>query len=180
LAIEEQFYLLFPLILWVGWRLRLNLFAIVATIFATSFVFYIHNVDDQPIAAFFSPKSRFWELMVGAILAYAALHHPDRLQAVRNIGRRHRGDAGTGTAPGETAASLLGLALLAVVIGGLNLGRPFANLMGEGFAVLGSALLIFAGPTALVNRLLLSNGIAVFVGLISYPLYLWHWPLLSF
>lgn len=180
LAIEEQFYLVFPLILWVGWRLRLNLFAIVATIFAASFAFYLHDVDHQPIAAFFSPKSRFWELMVGAILAYAALHHPDRLQAVRNIGRRHRGDAGTGTAPGETAASLLGLALLAVVIGGLNLGLPFANLMGEGFAVLGSALLIFAGPTALVNRLLLSNGIAVFVGLISYPLYLWHWPLLSF
>jgi hypothetical protein len=149
-------------------------------IFAASFAFYLHDVDHQPVAAFFSPKSRFWELMAGAILAYVALHYADRLQAVRIIGRRNRGAAGTGVAPGETAASLLGLALLAVVLSGLNLGLPFANLMGEGFAVLGSALLIFAGPTALVNRLLLSNGIAVFVGLISYPLYLWHWPLLSF
>jgi peptidoglycan/LPS O-acetylase OafA/YrhL len=117
LAIEEQFYLAFPLILWVGWRLRLNLFAIVAAIFAASFAFYLNDVDHQPIAAFFSPKSRFWELMAGAILAYVSLHYADRLQAVRNIGRRDRGAAGLGVALGETAASFTGLALLAVVIG---------------------------------------------------------------
>ena len=45
---------------------------------------------------------------------------------------------------------------------------------------LGTALLIGAGPTAAINKRLLSNRYLVYVGLISYPLYLWHWPLLTF
>ncbi len=181
LAIEEQFYLVFPPAIWAAWRLRLNLLGLVVLIFAVSFAFYLHDFADKPIAAFFSPKARFWELMAGAILAYLTLHHADALRTVRALGlwRPHTVDR-AGSAPGEAIISIIGVVLLGAVLSGANARLPLANLSGEVFAVLGSALLIFSGPAGLVNRFLLSTRFFVFVGLISYPLYLWHWPLLSF
>jgi peptidoglycan/LPS O-acetylase OafA/YrhL len=177
LAIEEQFYLLFPLLLWGAWRFRLNLLALVVFIFALSFALYLRDFDRHRIAAFFSPTARFWELMAGAILAHLTLYQAETLRAVRSLGRRR---CETGTAPGGWLFSLAGIALLGLVFSGLNRHLPLANLTGEVGAVLGSALLIFSGPAGLVNRLVLANRAVVFVGLISYPLYLWHWPLLSY
>src|ERR1700722_1791027 len=69
LAIEEQFYLIFPLLVWGAWRLRLNILTLVLLIFAISFAAYLRDIFHNPIAAFYLPKSRFWELMAGAILA---------------------------------------------------------------------------------------------------------------
>ena len=179
LAIEEQFYLVFPLMMWAGGRFRANLLGVVALIFFGSMVSYVHDVIQKPVTAFFAPQARFWELMAGAMLAHLSLHHADMLQAVRSLGGRHLRRDGT-AADLASIVSLISLALLGFVLLGLNQYLPLANLTGEFCAVLGSALLIFAGPAALVNRVLLSSRVAVFVGLISYPLYLWHWPLLSF
>ena len=170
LAIEEQFYLVFPPAVWLIWRLRLNLLGFVLLVFAISFAFYLHDFARKPIAAFLSPKARFWELMAGAILAYLTLHHADALQSLR---ARARG-------AGAAIISVIGLAVLGFVLSGVNARLPFANLTGEVCAVLGGALLIFAGPSGAVNRWLLATRLFVFVGLISYPLYLWHWPLLSY
>jgi peptidoglycan/LPS O-acetylase OafA/YrhL len=180
LAIEEQFYLIFPLLMWASCRFRLNMLAVVALIFFGSVTFYLYDLDRAPIAAFFSPQSRFWELMAGASLAYLSLHHAEILQRVRALGARRYPTSDAVMRLGGSMTSLIGLVLLGFVLLGLNQRLPLADLTGEVFAVLGSALLIASGPDALVNRLVLSNRIAVFVGLISYPLYLWHWPLLSF
>jgi peptidoglycan/LPS O-acetylase OafA/YrhL len=187
LAIEEQFYIIFPLLVWGAWRLRLNLLVVVGLIFAASFITYLHNVVQQPIAAFFGPKARFWELMVGAILAHALLHSGQSLNFLRAYRFRIAGAVGSATLPfsrhtgtAKSTISVAGLFLVGLVITGLNQHLPLASTTGEVFAVLGASMLIFSGPTALVNRVLLASRPAVFIGLISYPLYLWHWPLLSF
>ncbi|HTQ33374.1 MAG TPA: acyltransferase family protein [Stellaceae bacterium] len=180
LAIEEQFYLLFPLLVWITWRLRLSLLGLVLAILTVSFVFYLRDLDRRPIAAFFSPGARFWELMVGALLAYLALHHAEMLQRLRNFGQR-RGAVGQDTfAPAALVISFVGVGLLGLALSGINFWPGLPNLTGEVCAVAGSALLIFSGPAGLTNRLVLASRPAVFVGLISYPLYLWHWPLLSY
>ena len=189
LAIEEQFYILFPLLVWCAWRLRLNLLVVVGLIFTASFITYLHNVEQKPIAAFFGPKARFWELMAGAILAHLMLHSARPLNILRDwrarVGKPPAIASATppisadGRAAGS-AVSVVGLLFVGLVVGGLNRYLPWANATGEVFAVLGTSLLIFSGPTALVNRVLLASRPAVFIGLISYPLYLWHWPLLSF
>jgi peptidoglycan/LPS O-acetylase OafA/YrhL len=187
LAIEEQFYLIFPLLVWGAWRLRLNLLLLVVVIFAVSFGAYLHDVNHKPIAAFFGPKQRFWELMAGAILAHIMLRHGGSLSALRGLGFRSGRTALASASKlllgGDARASLVsivGFLLIGFVVFGINRQLPLGNVTGEIFAVLGATLLISAGPTALANRIILSNRAVVFVGLISYPLYLWHWPLLSF
>jgi len=179
LAIEEQFYLVFPLILWCAWRLRWNALVVVALIFAASFGAYVHDALYKPIIAFFSPRARFWELMAGAMLAYAMLHRAETMQALRSS-RIGRLAVELPSGRGTSVMSLLGLSLVGLALFGTNRVLPLPKLTGEIFAVSGAAFLIFSGPAGWVNRFVLSHRVAVFIGLISYPLYLWHWPLLSF
>lgn len=75
--------------------------------------------------------------------------------------------------------SLVGLALIGCSLFLIDKSVPFPGWWGT-VPVLGAFFLILAGPSAWVNKSLLSSRYVVFVGLISYPLYLWHWPLLSF
>src|SRR6185436_20277250 len=84
--------------------------------------------------------------------------------------------------PGRRLADLkavAGLVLVAAGIALLSAQRPFPGWRAL-LPVAGTALLIAAGPTAWVNRRVLSNPLMVYLGLISYPLYLWHWPLLVY
>jgi peptidoglycan/LPS O-acetylase OafA/YrhL len=69
LGIEEQFYVVWPLLLWAGWRLRIPLLLIVASVGLASFVMNLVGVHENPTATFYSPLSRGWELIVGAALA---------------------------------------------------------------------------------------------------------------
>jgi peptidoglycan/LPS O-acetylase OafA/YrhL len=185
LSVEEQFYLVFPLLMWGARRLRLNLLAVLAAIFGVSFAIYARWVSSDPVSAFFSPYARFWELMTGAMLAYLTLRHCETLDVVRSFGlSRRRTDRGRrSTANVQVTAALISLAALAIlawVIFGIDRYVPAPRFSGEVLAVSGAALLIFSGQESWLNRILLANRAAVFVGLISYPLYLWHWPLLSF
>ncbi len=176
LAVEEQFYLIFPLLVWGAWRLRLSILTLILLIFAISFAAYLRDILHNSIAAFFSPKSRFWELMAGAILAQLSLNHAALLQRLRTLG-------GGSRASRETAAawvSVAGLLLLGWAVFASDRYVPGVNLTRQTFAVASGTLLIFSGRFAWVNRFLLANRLVVYVGLISYPLYLWHWPLLSF
>lgn len=164
LGVEEQFYIFWPVLLALAWRLRANLLLVAGAIAIASFGANLYATSAAPAAAFYSPWTRFWELMIGAMLACLALHRP-----AWNLAQRPRL---------ASAASIAGLALLA-------LGIVFAREKGfPGWQALlptaGAALLIVAGPGAAVNRRVLSRGAFVAIGLISYPLYLWHWPLLSF
>lgn len=161
LGIEEQFYLLWPLLLALAWRIRKVLPLLTGTLALASFAYCYYATFESPTAAFYSPAARWWELMAGGLLAQLVMH---------------RGTLGGGSA---TVASLAGGALLVVPLLLLNSSQPFPGTWALA-PTTATVLLLFAGPEALLNRLVLSNRLMVSVGLISYPLYLWHWPILSF
>ena len=166
LGIEEQFYLAWPLLLWLLWRLR-HMRSAIALLLCASLALGLWLTRTSPVAAFYSPLSRFWELAAGALLA--ATLHPAQ--------RKH--GAFDSLAAFATPLSLLGIALIGWAAFGFDSRQPFPGWRAA-IPVAGSACLIAAGSGALVNRWLLSRRWMVWIGLVSYPLYLWHWPLLVF
>jgi peptidoglycan/LPS O-acetylase OafA/YrhL len=168
LGIEEQFYIVWPLVLWLGFKRRYNLLSISVVIGSASFFLNIYQVDVNSVADFYSPLTRFWELMSGGILAWVKLYKSNLLD-----NKLIKKDLILST------FSFFGFALIIFGFFYINDGMGFPGVWAL-IPVFGSALIIYSGPKALVNRLILSNSIAVWFGLISFPLYLWHWPLLSF
>ena len=161
LAIEEQFYIFWPLIIYLSFKFRFKLVFTILGLFLVSFLINLYDIKNNPTAAYYSPLGRSWELLVGGLLAYFQKN---------NIFT---------SAKFENLKSLLGLALIVV---GLVFTKPEQNVPGfmALFPTIGTALLISAGNNAWINRKILSVQPMVFVGLISYPLYLWHWPFISF
>ena len=174
LGVEEQFYALWPAILWLAHGRRPGTLRVALLLVLLSFAANLHLAEAEADAAggYLLPFPRFWELMLGAVLAWWSLHPPARFQAVVDA-------LPGGARPWAAAASLLGLALIAGSVFAID-----AAVRYPGWAALvptlGAVLLIAAGPSAPVNRVILAHPVAVFLGLISYPLYLWHWPLLSY
>lgn len=74
LGIEEQFYIVWPLLLWFAWKSRFNLLAMTFSVVAVSFVLNVRGIRTDAVAAFYSPQTRFWELLVGSVLAWLTLH----------------------------------------------------------------------------------------------------------
>jgi len=159
LGIEEQFYLVWPLILMLGARLRLSLLTVAVIIGLASFALNVALIGSNPVATFYLPFTRVWELLTGAALACSWSRFSQ-----------------TGTASNWRAG--IGLALIAAAAAVLDTGRAFPGWWAV-LPVAGSALLLSA-PAAWICRTLLTSRPLVWVGLISYPLYLWHWPLLVF
>ena len=160
LAVEEQFYLVFPLLLIAAhrsWRLTGALLGVLA---AASFTWNVATVGADPAAAFYLLPARFWELALGALLAYVQLSRSPAL-----------------TPRLRDAASLAGLGLLLLAAFGLTSSSLFPGWWALA-PTLAAVLLIGAGPDALLNRRVLASGPFVLLGRISYPLYLWHFPLL--
>jgi len=161
LGVEEQFYIAWPLILWLSFSRKLNFLLLAGLIFCASMALNVMSVASHPTAAFYSPLTRFWELMTGGMGAYLHMHRP-AWSAARKV-------------QASWAGTLLMMIAFAVI-------KPQALFPGwwAALPVAATFLLIMAGPVAPVNRLLLGSKPAVGIGLISYPLYLWHWPLLSY
>jgi peptidoglycan/LPS O-acetylase OafA/YrhL len=159
LGIEEQFYLFWPLVLMLAARMRLRIVAVASILGVASFVLNVALIGPNPVAAFYLPFTRAFELLVGAVLACKW----DRVSQ-------------------EGAASdwraWLGIALIAVASVILDSHRAFPGWWAL-LPVTGTALLLSA-PSAWLCRTVLASPLLVRIGLISYPLYLWHWPLLVF
>lgn len=180
LAVEEQFYLLFPALLWGIWRLRHNPLGLILAILALSFTLNVVGIGHHATRTFFLPQTRFWELMVGAVFAYIDLGKPTPPGAARlhwldgdrpptrpvffNIDQAHLGP--------------VGLCLLVMAILITPSGSTFPGWWAL-LPVMGAGLIVAAGPDASTNRWILASGPMRSLGLISYPLYLWHWPILS-
>lgn len=159
LAIEEQFYIFWPILLYFVWKQKWSFLRVTALIFIISFAINIFLIQNDKIAGFYSPLSRFWELMVGGSLAYILLHSNHLLRKFKNF------------------QSVFGFVLLIIGLFIINEGSPFPGWWAL-FPTFASVFIISAGSDAWLNKKLLSNKVMVWLGLISYPLYLWHWPLL--
>ncbi|HEY7978347.1 MAG TPA: acyltransferase family protein [Rhizomicrobium sp.] len=160
IAVEEQFYLLFPaILLLVGSGSRHRLLAVVGVLLMLSFGYSVWEVGHSTATAFYLLPSRMWELMLGALVAIAPLPAPARWAS-------------------ETLAAL-GAALIAWALWTYDRWMPFPGAAAVA-PCLGSALVIYAGQQNNFVSRGLSLKPVVFVGLISYSLYLWHWPVLVF
>lgn len=178
LGIEEQFYLVWPLLLLIAYRLRFNLLTLIAALLLLSFGINLVQVGEQPTSVFFSPHTRFWELWIGSLLAYVDRHRRDSLKAWFDGSRLTRGQF----IQGISIANLLawaGVLLFALALLLVEKGKPFPGALAL-LPTLSAFCLIAAGPQAWFNHHVLGSRPFVAIGMISYPLYLWHWPLLSF
>ncbi|MGG7634190.1 acyltransferase family protein [Pseudomonas sp. ES1] len=172
LGIEEQFYIFLPLALYLCSRVRINAVALIAIAAAASFALNMKLIGYDPTATFYSPLTRFWELLSGSLLAWFTIYKdthasPAQWHLLANKQRALR-----------NLFSVLGLVLLIVGLTHIKKGTHFPGAKAL-IPVTGAVLLILAGPNAWVNKHVLSARLMVWVGLISFPLYLWHWPLFS-
>lgn len=166
LGVEEQFYLTWPLIIAFLYRhARQHLPVAIVVLLLTSFGWNLLLVTHYPASAYFLPMTRFWELLLGSLLAYRTVFAAKATDGVV------RGSMLV------NVLSLCGCALLALAFWLIDEGRPFPGWWAL-LPTLGTLLLI-STPTAWFNRNVLCSPPVVFVGLISYPLYLWHWALLA-
>jgi peptidoglycan/LPS O-acetylase OafA/YrhL len=159
LAVEEQFYLALPPLLLLLKRLSERFCRLALLIlFLASVVTSVVQVSNNPNAAFYLPLSRSWELLLGTLLTYLLSGSRRRPQWFRE------------------AMLILGLLLICGSIHYYSAKTPFPGLLAF-LPCAGAALLIlFGGDGRLtVNKLLCWKPL-VFVGLVSYSLYLWHWP----
>ena len=179
LAIEEQFYLFWPFLIFIAYRNQ-RFFEIL--IFLTSISFFLNliliaiNVE----ATFYLPITRIWEIIAGSLLAWVTHKSSRPLLAcfdgnsVSRMGSKLNKKNWT-----INFASILGLMLLLFSFYKFDTSLPYPGVFAI-FPVFGTLLLIWSSENAWVNRVILSNKLLCWVGLISYPLYLWHWPILSF
>jgi peptidoglycan/LPS O-acetylase OafA/YrhL len=160
LAVEEQFYILFPIFLILTRRLfeRWLKHAVVILLFI-SLAASVATLHYSPTAAFYMPWTRAWELLMGTVIS-VGLFPRLRVGWVRN------------------AVTLLGIGLIAYSVLRYTEQTPFPGLAAV-IPCLGSALIIGAGESGstLIGKVLSWRPVA-FIGLISYSLYLWHWPVI--
>ena len=165
LGIEEQFYILWPLILWVCYRLKLNLLTPILFLLFLSFGLNVASIGHDRVSVFYHPGSRFWELLLGSVLAYMSIHSKAYFLNTPKIIAH--------------ATSLVGVLILLFGLIFLDQERSFPGWWAL-LPTFAGALIIASGSNSFINHKILSSPILVWIGLISFPLYLWHWPLLSF
>ncbi len=160
LAVEEQFYLVFPVLLLLLHRFARSYLKLGVVLMAlASFVASVLLVYHHPVAAFYLPHTRAWELLLGTIVALDMIRSP-RSRWARNL----------------LSASGLGLILYAALHYNPETLFPGAAALAP---CVGAALLIHAhrNGSSLVGSILAWRPVVV-IGMMSYSLYLWHWPLL--
>jgi peptidoglycan/LPS O-acetylase OafA/YrhL len=185
LALEEQFYIVWPVILWAAWGKKINLFTISMVLFFVSFGLNLIKYRVDGVADFYSPQTRFWELLVGSLLAYIKHHDYQVIFLTKErldtwLGKFFYGHPFE--VKGQTirdAQSLFGALLIVLGLALIDKEKHFPGTWAT-LPVLGAVCIIAAGSNSWFNRIFLSNRIMVWFGIISFPLYLWHWPLLSF
>lgn len=180
LSIEEQFYLIWPLLICSIWKFRKAIPVLITALIAISFAWGLYNLQQDPGAAFYLPQSRIWELLCGAAVAWletgrTPFNPPDK-----------RANCFTALSlwlsskPVKTGLACL--AFLLILTACIEFGStPSFHYPGVWAIIpVGTALcLITSGPNTTFHARFLANPVLVWLGKISYPFYLWHWPILS-
>lgn len=169
LGIEEQFYIVWPLMLVIAWKWRRATLPSLLLVLFVSFGLNLWLIPRRPVFVFYFPGTRFWELTLGALQAYLVM-----FSAKTPVVRWMRSNPWM---PSIVSAAGLSLLIASLVLISEEKAFPGAWAL---LPTLGASLMIAAGPQAWINRAVLSSRPMVFIGLISYPLYLWHWPVLFF
>lgn len=183
LGIEEQFYIIWPLLLAFMHKRKINLFAATLAFFFLSFFLNYKTVTINPSQDFYSPITRFWEILAGTALAWMSLHKGHIFNKIKwSINKALFKLSGAEERNCDAVAHATSIAGALMLLTGYFLYTEKLAFPGV-YAILpvcGAFLLIMSGPDAIFNKYVLSSRIFIWVGLISFPLYLWHWPLLSF
>ena len=154
LGIEEQFYIFWPLMLLLVYRWRLSVKRCVVGLFLISFVLNCLLISKHPTGTFYMLPTRAWELLAGAFLTFYTVTIRSKI-------------------PPWVAVSTLAL-------GAFLLGEKVQYPGGWALIPVLSTAALIASEGSWINRNILSSRFMVWLGRISYPLYLWHWSLLSF
>lgn len=184
LGIEEQFYVVWPLLLLFAWKRKFKLLAVISIALALSFISNILGIRNDPVATFYSPLTRMWELLFGGLLAWVMVFRKESFTCFNSKMNAYLSSMNfiNKTRYERLFPNLLSTTgIILFLIGFLEISEEsyfpgFWALM----PTFGTVLIIMAGTEAWINKKILSNKVAVWFGLISYPLYLWHWPLLSY
>lgn len=163
LAVEEQFYILFPLFLVFIWKLGVKwLMALLFISFVVSLGFSHWGSFNKPSVTFYFLPTRAWELLIGVFIAFNFKH-----------GRLIKSDLT------NQILSFMGASMVIYSIIWFDKNTPFPSLYAL-IPTVGAGLIIFSGnPNTIVNKILSFQPV-VFVGLISYSAYLWHQPIMAF
>jgi peptidoglycan/LPS O-acetylase OafA/YrhL len=161
LAIEMQFYILWPIILLILARVKKYSILAINFILLLSFILCILQTYKNPTLAFYNPLARGWELIIGGLVF---LNEIKRLKASNYLF--------------ENAKSILGLLLIFVSCMHFNKYSIFPGWIAI-IPALGTYLILDSNKSFL-NKHILSNKLFLALGLLSYSIYLWHWPLLVF
>lgn len=170
LGIEEQFYFFWPIVVVIFVRWVNYFFVGILVLLLTSFGVGLFYIEINQSAAFYLPQARFWEMMAGGTLAWANSGYSKTSRWSISDKKRILIN---------NAFSILGCIFFVIGFFFVNQLKVFPGWWAL-FPVLGTVLLICAGPNSLINKKILSNIFLVWIGLISFPLYLWHWPILTF
>ena len=163
LAVEEQYYILFPVFLMFAWRIgKTRLLILFALLFILSLSAAHWGAYNMPSASFYMLPTRGWELLIGAFAAfYLQKNKPSVPFKVSQL------------------TSIFGLFLIGYATFAFNKLTPFPSLYALVPTIGTLLIIIYSVPGTVVNRLLSTN-LLVGIGLISYSAYLWHQPLFAF
>lgn len=163
LGVEEQFYIFFPPLIFLIWKKKWPLLIILILLLVISFIFNLAISSKTPFATFFLTPYRAWEFLLGSLLS---LWNFKRFRTQNSELRFHNW------------ISVIACVLLVVALLVFNKKDIYPGWRAL-FPVLAAIMLLYS-ENAWINKNILSVRLIVWIGLISYPLYLVHWPLLSF
>lgn len=174
LGVEEQFYLVWPTVLWFIYKNKFKPIYFISFLILTSFAQSIYFSNSDLSFAFYMLNTRFWELCLGAVLVILESStinwRPDLLMKLS--GRKDELISAN-----ANFMSFFGLFLILIGAFWINEKTIFPGWWALAPTI--GACLIIASKPSFLNQKIFSNPLLVWFGLISFPLYLWHWPLLS-
>ncbi len=175
LSIEWQFYLIWPILLYYLWKKNNILFGLLALILI-SFQLNILIIKTNSYHAFFLSQTRFWELLIGSLTSYILLKNP-RLVS-QDFKFKNNALIVNFINLLSKLKPIVGIGLIAISFFIINKDLNFPG-WWSALPVIGVAIVILSREDNFFNKFILSHPLLVWVGLISFPLYLWHWPILS-